>query len=58
MGVRKESYAFPSADDFHLPIDVFVASLNAFGPFSGKNNRNNVYFCVHARNTAHLVLKL
>lgn len=58
MGVRKESYPFPSADDFYLPIDVFLVSINAFDSFSGKNNRRDVYLCAHACNTAHLVLKL
>lgn len=33
MEVRKESYPFPSADDFYLPVDVFVASINAFNSF-------------------------
>lgn len=30
MRTRKEFNPFPSADDFYLPIDVFVASVNAF----------------------------
>lgn len=58
MGVRKEGYPFPSDDDFCLPIDGFVTSINAFDSISGKNNRNKVYLCPHAHNTAHLVLKL
>lgn len=58
MGARKESYPFLSADDFYLPVNVFVASVNAFNSFSGKNNGKDINLCAHAHNTAHLVLKL
>lgn len=58
MGVRKESYPFPSADYFYLLIDIFVASVSAFNSFLCKNDRRDAYLCAHERNTAHLVLKL